>query len=528
MSQLIDTLASYVPWLVTRRFAEDPRPLEAPLFERFPAAVLFADISGVTRLSKELAAHSTAAAEDLTYVLNNYFGSLIDLISAHGGDIVKFAGDGLYAIWPTIAHNEPLATVTLRAMQCAWEVRQRLSGYQVPNVEQRLFMRIGVGAGEVLTATVGGVLKRWEFLLAGQPIGQINRASSIAHPGEVVLSPEAWELVQQHCIGATATDGHVRLEQVNPEIPRRLLPTPALAETATDGLRGFVAGAILARLDAGQVDWLAENRRVTVLFLNIISLSQSTLGIVERLQDVMQAMQVTLYHYEGSVRQFIMDDKGTVFIAAFGLPPRTHEDDPVRGVQAAIALKAKLKELGLDSSIGVATGMSFCGPVGNRLRREYALVGDIVYLSARLMVAAQNSILCDESTYQATSARLRYSQLHPVQVKNRAEPVKVYSPHGKAQLEDSLRPIVGRTIERGLLAQQLEALARRESRIVVVEGDTGIGKSRLVAELRQLAEAQHFQVLVGEADAVDHATPYHAWRAIFSMMFHMESFTQTR
>lgn len=526
MSLLLDTLASYTPWLVNRHFVENPAPLKEPLFERFPAAVFFTDISGVTRLSITLSKQSQSA-EELTRILNAYFGTLIELVASHGGDVVKFAGDGLYAVWPTIAHQETLETVTRRAVQCALIVQRRLSNYPTPTGQQ-LSMRIGIGAGDVLTATVGGVLKRWEFLLAGQPVGQVNRASEIGSPGDVALSPAAWELVQDYCTATPIADSHMKLERVNREIPPRLLPSPALPEAAVAGLQGFVSGAILARLDAGQVEWLAENRRVTVLFLKIASLSESTPDVAERLQEVMQAMQITLYHYEGSVRQFIMDDKGTVFIAAFGLPPRTHEDDPARGVRAALALHQKLNELDLESAVGVATGSVFCGPLGSRLRREYAMVGDIVYLSARLMVAARSGVLCDENTYQATNRQLKYIAVPPIQVKNHAEPVKVYLPQGKAQIEDSLRPIIGRVEERELLAQQLEALGRGESALLVLEGEAGIGKSRLVADLMQQAEARRFQVMVGEGDAVDQTTPYHGWRGVFSQMFHMDSFTQTR
>jgi class 3 adenylate cyclase len=64
--------------------------------ERFPAAVLFADISGFTALTEHLAQQGPAGAEILTRELNTYFGRLIDLITIHGGDVIKFAGDARY------------------------------------------------------------------------------------------------------------------------------------------------------------------------------------------------------------------------------------------------------------------------------------------------------------------------------------------------------------------------------------------------------------------------------------------------
>lgn len=527
MSQMLDTLASYVPWLIARRFTEDPTPPTEPFQEQFPAAVLFADISGFTKLAEKLTQRGPTGAEQITRILNTYFGQLIDLITVHGGDVVKFAGDGLYAIWPCMVHDEDIETITRRSIQCALEVQEKLHDYEVAP-DERLSMRIGIGAGDVLAATVGGVLKRWEFLLTGDPVRQMNSASEVAYPGAVVLSTQAWKHVEAFADGVEIDDQNVRLKDVHTRLKTRPLPPVTLAEGAEDALRGFVAGAILQRLKAGQVDWLAENRRVTVLFVNLKGLNQHTENVIERLHEVMQAMQVSLYHHEGSVRQFIMDDKGTVFIAAFGVPPLTHEDDPLRSVHAALTIQSKLKDMGLESSIGIATGLTFCGPVGNYLRREYAMVSDIVYLSARLMVAANNGILCDSTTFQATRSRITYDALLPIQVKNKTKPVSVYAPQSKTQDESTLLPVIGRDTEQATLFSQLEKLSEGENSIAIVQGETGVGKSRLIESLIKQAKSRRIEIFEGESDYVERTTPYYGWRGVFSQMFEMDSFTQTR
>ena len=100
MSDLIETLTSYVPTLVARRLATDPTPPTQAEAESLPAAVLFADISGFTALTERLAQRGPAGIEELTHLLNEYFGQLIDLINIYGGDVFKFAGDALLALWP--------------------------------------------------------------------------------------------------------------------------------------------------------------------------------------------------------------------------------------------------------------------------------------------------------------------------------------------------------------------------------------------------------------------------------------------
>src|SRR5512145_1836590 len=102
---LTELLASYVPRLIQNRVLSDPAPIEAPVSEDFQAAVLFADISGFTRLTEGLAERGPVGVETLARILNEYFGQLIDIIHDYGGDVVKFAGDAVIAVWPIKADD---------------------------------------------------------------------------------------------------------------------------------------------------------------------------------------------------------------------------------------------------------------------------------------------------------------------------------------------------------------------------------------------------------------------------------------
>nr|MBA3530658.1 adenylate/guanylate cyclase domain-containing protein [Ardenticatenales bacterium] len=163
-STLLKTLASYVPALILQRVATEPAPLRAPATQRLPAVVLYADVMGFTLMAEQFAQQGPAGLEDLTNLLNAYFGQLVDLVMTHGGDVVKFAGDALVALWP--ASDEPLSTAAQRAAQCAIEIQQRFHEYQVAE-GIRLSLRIGLGAGEVMAAHLGGIFGRWEFMLTG-------------------------------------------------------------------------------------------------------------------------------------------------------------------------------------------------------------------------------------------------------------------------------------------------------------------------------------------------------------------------
>ncbi|NJN99446.1 MAG: adenylate/guanylate cyclase domain-containing protein [Anaerolineales bacterium] len=194
MSDLIETLASYVPTLITRRLAVDPAPITAPTSETLPAAVLFADISGFTALTEHLAQKGPAGAEELTQHLNTYFGQLIDLIVLYGGDIVKFAGDALIALWPAFdgtGNYDPafLPTALQQAARCSLEIQRQLNAYRVA-ADVSLSLKLTLGAGEVLTMHLGGVYGRWEFLVTGAPLIQVGLAGNYARPGDIILRPK--------------------------------------------------------------------------------------------------------------------------------------------------------------------------------------------------------------------------------------------------------------------------------------------------------------------------------------------------
>lgn len=529
MSTLLDTLISYVPPLTVRRFADNPTPLLDPAAEHFPATALFADISGFTEITEALAQRGPVGAEELTLLLNNYFSELIALISEHGGEIIEFAGDGLLALWP--ADDEDLALTTLRASQCALSIQSSLHDTYVAG-DVPLALHIGIGAGEIAAAHVGGMFGHWALLVGGAPLVQVSLANQQAMPGEIILSPEAWELVEANCAGQALDRGGARLIAVRIHLPERPVRRLISSSEAEEALRTYIPSSILARLDAGMVGWLAELRRMTVLFINLPELDYTT--PLERAQAIMSDLQTALYHYEGSINKLHVDDKGTTLIAALGLPPLAHEDDAVRALRAALAIRAEFKARGLRSAIGVATGRAFCGVIGSMARREYTMIGDVVNLAARLMQAASDDLLCDGATFEAAKDYLIFEDLPSIVVKGKAVPVAVYRPQGESRRargrQRAQTPIVGRLAERDILGEEIQGLARGKtgrpldagSTVIVIEGEAGIGKTRLVEELGQMAEARRMTCLVGWGDAVEQSTPYHAWRGIFGQVLDVD------
>ncbi len=555
MSTSIETLISYVPVLITRHLATDPTPLTEAASESFPAAVLLADISGFADLTECLAEKGPAGTTELTHLLNSYFGQLIDLITAHGGDVIKFSGDALLAVWPARAGLFPgleddLGVATHRAVQCGWTIQQEMAAHKpIQGIE--LLLKLAIGTGQVSAFQLGGVYQRWEFLITGNPLMQVGVAESYARSGEIILSPEVWFLVKEDCSGQTLAADNVRLEDLHNSLSPRPIVSATLSPDAENALRAYIPGTILTRLAAGQSGWLAELRPVTVLFINLPHLDDSV--PLAEAQSAMQTLQEMIYRYEGSINKLSVDDKGTTLVAALGLPPLAHEDDTARGMQAAIAIQTELAASNLRGAIGITTGRTYCGSVGNERRREYTMIGDTVNLAARLMQAGNrrnypghkypngfNSfvpILCDEATQRATQTQIPFETLPPIAVKGKVKPVPIFRPkidpaamvvqsHGTSvsrAIDDEFvepgAPMVGRIEEKMVLADYLQALLRGEASTVVIEGEAGIGKSCLVTDRLGHAQTVGVTSLVGAGSAIEQTTPYHAWRSVFCQLF---------
>jgi hypothetical protein len=360
----------------------------------------------------------------------------------------------------------------------------------------------------------------WEYLVSGEPLAQLRTAVDNSHTGEVVVSAEAWELIKNSCVGEPR-DNDWYVQAISQPVPPKAAAPIVPSVDAEAALRSFIPQAVMARLDAKQIGWMDELRMVTVLFVKLNSefdykrMDQ----YCDTIHKVLQCMQRVIFQYEGMVRQFLADDKGTVLIAAFGLPPFSHDNDAVRGVKAALQINEELLAIGMENTIGVTTGRVYCGSVGSDQRQEYAMVGDIVNLSARLMVAAhkmQLSILCDEPTYKASSSKIPFATLEPIMVKGKTNAISIFLPQRERFLQHYPDIFaIGRYREKLLLHGKLERLANAGANsIVMIEGVEGMGKSALVAYTISLAKRHNIRVLCGMADTTMERAHFYPWGTI--------------
>ena len=506
-------LAPYVPPLVLNQLAESGAPTAEASVSQFEGAVLFTDIAGFTTLTERMDEAGPAGVEELSRLLNTYFTDLISLVEAHGGLVLKFAGDALMAIWT--ARNAPLPDTVQRVGQCALIIQRKMGAYRVTN-EVTLSMRVSIGAGAVNHMVLGGAAGRWASRLTGAAMAEARSVISLAKPGEAVLAPEAARLLNSVTKTSPRAAGAMQLISIA-SIAAEALQAPSAAVEDVACLLPHVPFPVRGRVLAGQAGWIAEFRRVTVLFIGVPEVDDERPSSLNLAHAVVCAIQTILERYEGVVDNLGDDQAGLTLVAAFGLPERSHEDDAARAVRSALLIRHELRHMGLGSWIGVTTGRLFCGAIGSVRRRAYSMVGDAMNRCARLMRLAENDIFCDDPTRIAASRSIRFEYLRDATLRGKASVTAIYRPLAEhAATVSGGSGIVGRESERELIRARLAALREHgEGGVVIVEGDAGIGKSTLVADLKATAAGLGLRLLAGGGDSLERTSSYHAWEAIF-------------
>jgi hypothetical protein len=209
-------------------------------------------------------------------------------------------------------------------------------------------------------------------------------------------------------------------------------------------------------------------------------------------------LRAELERFGGTVEKFV----GDAVMALFGAPV-AHEDDPERAVRAALAIRDAMAEfnqqdpdLDLHVRVGVTTGEALVVLNARPSEGEGMASGDVVNTAARLQAAAPtDGILVDEATFRVADRQIAYQPVDPVTAKGKTDPIPAWralGPRASLGVDVDQAPVtalVGRERERNLLADALaRARAEQAPQLVTLIGVPGIGKSRLIWELKELVE----------------------------------------
>lgn len=406
--------------------------------------------------------------DDLQRLINDYLGELVGVIYTCGGDIQKFAGDAIICTfsdhsqhYQTLAtvhedreyltdavHAESMKSVCTRAVECALLLRDIYT--------EELTVHVALSIGEICFGILGGYHDKFECLISGACLTEISSCLDDAKSRQIVVTAALWSIINNpsHHVyaGVKLDSGNYRIDEqleseysntdeataaANSMVANYLDPGMILGGDAINEsrLESFIPTTVISDMSVG-MQHFAELREVVTMFVKWETYDYHTHRDLITLQDAFHTAQRIIYEYGGFIRQFLVDDKGCVLIALWGVPSASFVDNAYRALNSAIQLQHNLSHKhDMLTSIGITTGTVFCGTVGSYLRKEYAAIGASVNMAARFMSKASFDIYLDHATV-AKLPRMSMEYLHSLgkmAFKGKAEPMEVFKYHAGAR-----------------------------------------------------------------------------------------------
>jgi class 3 adenylate cyclase/predicted ATPase len=264
-----------------------------------------------------------------------------------------------------------------------------------------------------------------------------------------------------------------------------------------------LTSAVTAPVSGASTPAEAERRQLTVMFCDLVgSTMLSTRFDPEDLREIVGAyhrcVADTVCRFNGFVAKYMGDG----VLVYFGYP-EAHEDDAERAVQAGLAVIDAIGQVAtpeqLNVRLGIATGLVVVGDlIGTGAAQERGVVGETPNLAARLQALAQpGSLVIAEGTRRQIGALFAIEDLGPQNLPGFAEPQRCWRVVGESgvlsrfeALRSEATPLVGRDEELDLLLRRWQQARAGNGCVVLISGEPGIGKSRLVAVLSQHVESE--------------------------------------
>ncbi|MDI6782478.1 MAG: tetratricopeptide repeat protein [bacterium] len=315
-----------------------------------------------------------------------------------------------------------------------------------------------------------------------------------------------------------------------PSIPPSISRYSKQEQTEIQRLAQFVPTKVIEGILTGsEMMEEGERRNITILFADLAGFTPlaETLdpeSLRELIDTYLAEMSEIITKYDGTIDKFI----GDAVMALFGAPT-AHEDDPERALRSAVEMQIAIAQLGkrlqrdLQLRIGISCGDVIVGSLGGRHRLDYSAIGDVVNLANRLQSQAQPSqTIVSQRIYERTHGSFEFQSLGTVELKGKSVPVPIYvltksiREYDKIPIREiSSVELIGRETELRVLTNVIEETKTGRGVVVHLKGEAGVGKTRLMYELRRNVQKLGMNAFYGRCLTYGKNSPYHPFIDLF-------------
>lgn len=495
-------------------------------------AVLFADLSGFTKLTSDLSTQlgPQRGAEELTRQLDPIYTELIGAIHNYGGSVVDITGDG-FTCWFNQDRGE-------RAASCAVVMQRIMKQYEMVRISSlssfSLGIKIAISVGPVQRFLVGDPNIQLLEALAGRELLQVAKAQELIHKGEIAIYEAAFEEIKdkvEHVSWRQSEDGEQIAVFKNLSELAEPHPWPVTESLDINVAKQWVFRSIYERIAEGEIEFLTELRLAVPMFVKFSGIDYDHDEMAgQKLDQFIRSVQGVLARYEGYLCNLTIGDKGSNLYIVFGAPI-AHEDSIDRALAAALRIKSEVHALGFieEIQVGLTHGPVWAGAHGGQMARTYSAIGAEVNLAARLMSHAKLGQILVSPHVAELASNYSFLPQAPIEFKGIEKPMSPSLLIGRMKTQGETAPkgmILGREQERKILSRKLLDVvdSKNAPGTIIIEGEAGIGKSRLLSFFSEQALGNGVKVLAGQADPVEMTTQYFAIQSILDALFEISEF----
>ncbi|XP_033176159.1 adenylate cyclase type 10 [Bombus impatiens] len=487
--------------------------------------LMLGDISGFTDLAEKYTKTGKGGPSKLTETLNSYIGAMVQEILSHNGDVLKFSGDAFIVMWK-LHEGMMMRDLAIAAMQTACIIQKHFGSYDT-EVGVTLKVKLAIASGKTYFTSIGDPESMSHYIITGTPVWDVKFAEGLCRGGDILVAPSSWQwanpneyvhetlpdgihtliisctsmwyqakvdesitstddedneyepdfydsmiiprmdpeskMVMMNITGTTYESG--KFKQVDYSLRPKVIK--AAQACLKEALRSYMLRPVIRSTEMDEpLEYLTEMRQVVILFINVVTSNIGKKQLIALVNFAYKLVCKIVDGMHGCVNKTSLFDKDLMFLCVFGLRGDKHELESQIGLRCASKLRSNLIAIENVKSVtvGVTTGVTYCGVVGHILRREYTVIGISVNKAARLMVAYRDKVVCDRESFLNSHLEARHFILQePRYLKGITNigPIYEFQEQPKYIVSDivfSKYPLLGRTEELKIFRRMLMRL----------------------------------------------------------------------